>query len=193
MKQAQPYEFRLAGTVKGREPWRVSVGQGVPDAAAQRLKELFLMPRFSIRHSMTPLTPEDPALVEELTARGYAPQSVRLSIFMQGHGHPRKPRTLRIPSPGGLVLRWGWLDYDHTPDLAGAWAAPAARADLNLLFHVFDNILGSRPTWQPMAAWNGKTGAVNELKQLGWDMRTLDFRAKRNPPSPSLDKPQTAQ
>lgn len=176
MKAAAPGEYRIAGKTRGRSPYAVSVGEGVPDEAAQALETLFLRPRYSILHSMEPARVPEPGLVDELLERGYAPGSLRLSIFLKGFGVPRKPRiapTLK----GCLLLRWGWLSYDHSPDVTGTWSSPAHKGDLNLLFAALSS--HTSPVPLPANEYVLMPSPLVRLGKLGWDFRTLDFRVRK--------------
>lgn len=177
MRRAAPFEFRLAGAARG-EPWQVSVGELVPSAAAQALRALLCEPRYSLLHAQDPTRPPEPSLVQELQARGFHRPSVRLSVFIKGHGKPRRPRVLPVV-PGSLLLRWGWLGYDHSPDLTASWAAPVERADMNLLLGLFSGIGAAAPERRTVAEHLRLAAPLPLLRSHGWDLRTLDFRARK--------------
>lgn len=177
MKPASPGEYRMTGTRRGPAPWREQVGEFVPPAAAQLLREALTLPAYSILHAVGygDDRPAPRPFLEELAARGYDLATLRFSLFQKGYGTPRRPRVVRC-IPGALVLRWGWLSYDHSPDVTGTFAAPASRADLNLAFSLLSH--PTTPTRQPVASYTGPS-QLKKIEQAGWDMRTLDFRIDR--------------
>lgn len=118
------------------------------------------------------------AFLADLQLRGYDMSTLRFSMFLKGHGTPQKPRVLRL-RPGTLHARWGWDRHDHSPDLCSCWAAPASRRDSAL----FMSLMSSRAEFTPfaarMAAHAGPYGsALQQLKELGWDVRTLKFSVR---------------
>lgn len=118
--------------------------------------------------------PPEPAVLDDLAARGYSPASIRLSVFLKGHGTPRKPRVPPV-LPGRLLLRWGWVDYDHTPEVTGTWSRPAHKGDLNLLFATLSS--HTSPVLLEAHDYPQMPSPLDRLARLGWDLRTLDFRA----------------
>lgn len=172
-----PHEFRIKGTSNPAQPWIVRVGDQVPPQAAQRLRELLCLPRFTILHAVEPQKPADMAVLDDLQLRGYDMRSLRCSIFLKGHGKPRRPRVPPV-IPGALILRWGWVDYDHYPDIVGSNSPPAFKRDWNLLASALaGGVSGSAPMRPASTTEAARIPDVrSQLDALGWDFRTLDFR-----------------
>jgi len=181
MKQAAAGEFRLSGTRRGAVPWQVRVGDNVPPAAAQFLTDLFTRPAYGILDSIPYGDRREPpvALVDELAARGYDLATLRISLFQKGFGTPRRPRVYPVIA-GSLVLRWGWVDYDHSPEVGGTWAAPATNRDLNLLFSMLSS--PTTPEREVGQVYVRLPSNLRRVEELGWDLRTLDFRVRCTKP-----------
>lgn len=181
-KAIDPFEVRIAAEKGSGSGWRLSAGEHVPAKATEVVRILFLLPRYCILHASdyrgmaSGDEGPNPALLDELVTRGYSRDSVKLSLFMKGHGTPRKPRVL-LQRPGRLLVRWGWLPYDRSPDISGTWQYPAQRADLSLVFSMLSQ------TWRAQRgiAADYVRGANGRwlLEDAGLDLRTLDFVAKR--------------
>lgn len=184
MRAAGQGEFRVTG--KDREgQWRVFVGAGVSAPAEVAVRDLLLRPRFGILHAaQREANGPYPALLDELVARGYDPLSVRVSLSLLGHGVPRKPRVLG-GIEGAVVVRWGWLDYDHSPDIAGAWRSPATSRDLNLVFSALSS--PSTPALESTSTYVRLKSPREQLAEMGWDWRTFNFVARRAPTAPVSD------
>lgn len=175
--KAQPHQLLLQGSRRHPGTVRTFVGSAVPAVAAEFASQLFTAPRYF----PVPLAADQGcarrAFVEELRERNFDLATFRLSLFLEGHGAPRKPRAVRHRN-GMLRARWGWLAEDHTPDIVTVWHTPARACDSRLFHHVLSSPVrftppGLRdypPVFDP---------ALESLKSLGWDLHTLEFDVAR--------------
>lgn len=118
-----------------------------------------------------------PAFLEELFLRGYDLATLRLSVFMKGHGDPKKAR-LMSQSRGVLACKWARVPHDG-PDLCTAWGTPATRRDANMLMSLFSRPAHFSILSAKVACRRGDWKSAREvLTQLGWDERTLKLSVR---------------
>lgn len=172
-----PHEFLITGNKRqGQGSYTIQVGSEVPGPAASFLVELFTSPRYAFTQG-SDQAPDLPYL-QELQLRNFDMSTLRLSIFQNGHGAPRKPRVL-AQRPGVLAARWGWLPYDKAGDVTASFGAPVCRADLSLTL----SLLSRPPLFLPKTGQELMSqvpryffnGGIERMKALNWDLRTLDF------------------
>lgn len=194
----RPTQLRVKGAVlaeypmEGGEPYRryelnLQHGAAVPEEAVMLIREALLM------DVITPLSligrGNWPALVKDLDERGYDLSTLELTVDMKQPGvHKadwiRKPRV--PPQRAGVLdLRWGWVDYDHTPDLVCSWQRPCLKGDCNLLLswlsvYRYDSLSSDLRTARP-----------DQLRELlnakGFDLRSFHMVIRRKPESDEAD------
>jgi hypothetical protein len=175
------HEFRVTGFIRrGRLGWTLGAGAEVPPAAKAFACDLLEQRRYSgFPRGEEEELGQEPFLAE-LRARGYDLSTLRFSMFLKGHGTPQRPRVLRLRA-GTLHARWGWVGYDHSPDLCSCWSTPARKADSNL----FMSLMSSFVNFSRLAALRAVRdhefkSAMSRLEELGWDLRTLKFSVRHN-------------
>jgi hypothetical protein len=174
------HEFRVTGfNRRGRLGWTLAAGLEVPPAAKAFAQSLLEQRRYSGFPGRSEEDGQEPFL-QALKARGYDLSTLGFSMFLKGRGKPQKPRVLRM-RPGTLHARWGWVEYDRSPDICSCWSTPARKADSNLFLALLSSRAHfSRPAGLEAVRQGKFQPAMGQLEELGWDLRTLKFSVKHS-------------
>lgn len=155
----------------GRYELNIQAGSKVPQEVVSLISEALLCPILTASCQMG--RPAWDALVKSLDDAGFDLSSLTLTLDMNQPGpRPAWARKPRVPPQraGVLDLRWGWVDYDHSPDMVCSWAVPCSRRESSLLLSWlsisrFDPALPlEKQPWQAL---------MSQMEKMGIDLRTF--------------------
>lgn len=166
-------------------------GSAVGSELEMLVREALLSP--IVTASCTIGAPPWPALLHDLHERGYDLSTFELSLDLKQPGPaPAWARKPRVPLQiaGVLDLRWGWVDYDHTPDLICSWAQPCSKRDCNAIL-----------SWLSVHCYSGMGRFGKEvpytlrekLESAGVDLRTFHMRIRKKQEVEQLSEQQGKQ
>lgn len=180
--KAKPGEIRIAGRKpRGKETGpqvELLVGEGVSPEAVAFLRLQFLEARYNLVSHLNPAFPPDRPFVEELAARGYDLDTLRISVFSVAAAPPQTRLRLMQQRKGVLYCRWSWVEYDHSPDLVCCWSVPCSRRDSNLLLGLFSMPGYATPEESKSAGFSQSFESV--FRSTGLAVRTFKFSVKHS-------------